>query len=60
MTSNDAKKIFLSHKGSDKEKVVDIKDTLELLGYNPWLDDDAMPAGTSVDRGIAGKARFSK
>ena len=52
MTSNDAKKIFLSHKGSDKEKVVDIKDTLELLGYNPWLDDDAMPAGTSVDRGI--------
>ena len=52
MTSNDAKKIFLSHKGSDKDKVVDFKDTLELLGCNPWLDDDAMPAGTSVDRGI--------
>lgn len=49
---NDAKRIFLSHKGSDKEKVVDFKDTLELLGYDPWLDDDAMPAGTSVDRGI--------
>lgn len=50
--SNDAKMIFLSHKGSDKEKVVDFKYTLELLGYNPWLDDDAMPAGTSVERGI--------
>lgn len=50
--SNDAKKIFLSHKGSDKEKVVDFKDTLELLGYKPWLDDDAMPAGTPVERGI--------
>ena len=52
MMSNDAKKIFLSHKGSDKEKVVDFKYTLELLGYEPWLDDDAMPAGTSVERGI--------
>lgn len=50
--SNDAKKIFLSHKGSDKEKVVDFKDTLALLGYKPWLDDDAMPAGTPVERGI--------
>ena len=52
MMSNDAKRIFLSHKGSDKEKVVDFKETLELLGYDPWLDDDAMPAGTSVNRGI--------
>lgn len=52
MMSNDAKRIFLSHKGSDKDKVVDFKDTLELLGYDPWLDDEAMPAGTSVNRGI--------
>lgn len=52
MTINDAKKVFLSHKGADKAKVVDFKKTLELLGYEPWLDEDAMPAGTSLERGI--------
>lgn len=52
MTANQSKKIFLSHKGSDKNMVIDFKDTLKLLGYDPWLDDDAMPAGTPVDRAI--------
>ena len=52
MTISDAKKIFLSHKGADKAKVVDFKNTLELLGYDPWLDEDAMPAGTSLERGL--------
>ena len=52
MTIDDAKKIFLSHKGADKAKVIDFKNTLELLGYEPWLDEDAMPAGTSLERGL--------
>lgn len=45
-------KIFLSHKGSDKPLVRQFKDTLDLLGFSPWLDEDSMPAGTPLDRGI--------
>ena len=52
MTISDAKKVFLSHKGVDKEKVIDFKESLELLGYDPWLDEDAMPAGTTLERGL--------
>jgi hypothetical protein len=49
---SDAKKVFLSHKGIDKDKVADFKSTLQLLGYDPWLDEDAMPAGTPLERGL--------
>ena len=49
---SDAKKIFLSHKGVDKGTVKDFKSTLEALGYSPWIDEDAMPAGTTLERGI--------
>ena len=49
---SDNKKIFLSHKGKDKQLVRDFKETLEALGYEPWLDEDAMVAGTSLQRGI--------
>ncbi|MGK7895330.1 MAG: TIR domain-containing protein [Xenococcus sp. (in: cyanobacteria)] len=49
---SDKKKIFLSHKGKDKQLVRDFKKTLETIGYEPWLDEDAMPAGTSLERGI--------
>ena len=52
MTAIDAKKVFLSHKGTDKPMVLDFKDTLELLGFEPWLDEDAMPAGTALARGL--------
>lgn len=52
MTISDAKKVFLSHKGIDKKRVIDFKKTLESLGYDPWLDEDAMPAGTPLERGI--------
>lgn len=45
-------KIFLSHKGFDKPMVRGFKSTLHLLGFDPWLDEDAMPAGTSLERGI--------
>ncbi len=52
MATSDSKKIFLSHKGSDKDMVIDFKDTLEALGYEPWLDEEAMPAGSPVERAI--------
>lgn len=45
-------KIFLSHKGFDKPLVRQFKTTLALLGFDPWLDEDAMPAGTNLERGI--------
>ena len=52
MDINGGRKIFLSHKGSDKDTVIDFGETLEALGYEPWLDDDAMPAGTLRERGL--------
>ena len=52
MDINDGMKIFLSHKGSNKRTVVDYGKTLEELGYEPWIDDDAMPAGTLRERGL--------
>lgn len=45
-------KIFLSHKGVDKSLVRDFKSTLDALGFLTWLDEDAMPAGTSLEKGI--------
>lgn len=45
-------KIFLSHKGADKTMVREFKKTLELFGFDPWLDEDAMPAGVELERGI--------
>ncbi len=45
-------KIFLSHKGVDKTLVREYKKTLEELGFEPWLDEDAMSAGTELERGI--------
>jgi TIR domain len=45
-------KIFLSHKGFDKPLVREFATTLSLLGFDPWLDEDAMPAGTNLERGI--------
>ena len=53
MAISESKKVFLSHKNVDKDMVVDFKETLELLGYDPWLDEEAMPTGESVDRGIS-------
>lgn len=52
MAISDSKKIFLSHKGSDKDMVIDFKNTLEALGYEPWLDEEAMPAGVPVERAV--------
>ncbi len=46
------KKVFLSHKSDDKELVIDFKETLKILGYDPWLDEDAMSAGTRLEQGL--------
>jgi hypothetical protein len=45
-------RIFLSHKGADKPLVREYKKTLEELGFDPWLDEDAMAAGVELERGI--------
>jgi hypothetical protein len=45
-------KIFLSHKGFDKPLVRQFKSTLSLLGFKPWLDEEAMPAGKILEREI--------
>jgi hypothetical protein len=45
-------KIFLSHKGLDKAQVRSFYHTLKMLGFDPWLDEDAMPAGTELERGL--------
>ncbi len=52
MTLTGANRIFLSHKGVDKPFVRDFKTTLEALGFKPWFDEDAMSAGTELERGI--------
>lgn len=45
-------RIFLSHKGADKPLVREFKTTLEMLGFSPWLDEDAMSAGAELERSI--------
>ena len=45
-------KIFLSHKGADKPIIREFKKTLELLGFDPWLDEDAMSAGVELERAL--------
>jgi hypothetical protein len=49
---NHATKVFLSHKGADKPRVRQFFSVLKELGYDPWLDEDAMVAGTEIHRGI--------
>ncbi len=45
-------KVFLSHKGTDKPLVREFKQALELLGFDPWLDEDAMQAGAELERSL--------
>lgn len=49
---NKTTKLFLSHKGADKPMVRRFCDSLRLLGFDPWIDEEAMPAGTELNRGI--------
>lgn len=45
-------KIFLSHKSADKPLVRQFKQTLGELGFDPWLDEDAMNAGAELERSL--------
>jgi len=45
-------RIFLSHRSVDKPLVRRYYDALKQLGFDPWLDEEAMPAGASLERGI--------
>ena len=45
-------KVFLSHKGAVKILVRNYKKVLSVLRFDTWLDEDAMSAGTELERGI--------
>lgn len=45
-------KIFLSHKSTDKPLVERFYRALTELGFQPWLDNPAMPAGSNLERSI--------
>lgn len=45
-------RIFLSHKSIDKPIVMRYYNALKTLGFEPWLDEPDMPAGTNLERGI--------
>ena len=45
-------RIFLSHKSVDKAAVRDYYETLELLGLNPWLDENDLLAGAELHRAL--------
>ncbi|MDY6854521.1 MAG: toll/interleukin-1 receptor domain-containing protein [Thermodesulfobacteriota bacterium] len=45
-------KIFLSHKSTDKPLVYRYYNALKEIGYNPWLDEPAMTAGSNLEREI--------
>ena len=45
-------KIFLSHKSINKDNVRNFKTILELLGFSPCLDEEAMSAGANLERSL--------
>lgn len=45
-------KIFLSHKGIDKPIVREYFSVLRTLGFEPWLDEDALLAGNQLERAL--------
>jgi hypothetical protein len=45
-------RIFLSHKGIDKPRVKEFANALRGIGFDPWLDEDAMAAGVELERGL--------
>jgi hypothetical protein len=51
-TMSEPMKVFLSHKGCDKPLVRRFKEVLGQIGFQPWLDEDAMHAGVELERGI--------
>jgi hypothetical protein len=47
-----SRKIFLSHKSVDKPLVREYHRILQLLGFEPWLDEDTMFAGAELERAL--------
>lgn len=47
-----SRKIFLSHKSVDKPIVREFKLTLDILGFETWLDETAMHAGVELERAL--------
>ena len=45
-------KIFLSHKSTDKPIVYRYYNALKEIGFDPWLDEPAMTAGSNLEREI--------
>ncbi len=43
-------KIFLSHKSIDKPLVQRYYQALRTIGFDPWLDEPNMPAGSNLER----------
>lgn len=52
LPSDTEAKIFLSHKSTDKPIVQRFYASLRELGYQPWLDEPEMPAGSNLERSI--------
>lgn len=50
--SDRKRKLFLSHKGSDKAIVRSFFKILRALGFDPWLDEHAMVAGEELERAL--------
>jgi len=46
------RRIFLSHKGEDKQMVRRFQRALEAIGYEVWLDEKDLKAGDLLERGI--------
>ncbi|HEV7998756.1 MAG TPA: toll/interleukin-1 receptor domain-containing protein [Planctomycetaceae bacterium] len=46
------RKVFLSHKGVNKRLVRQYFDVLKQIGFDPWLDEDALTLGDNLERGI--------
>ena len=55
----DITKIFLSHKSIDKPTVSRYKTALKICGFQPWIDEDEMPAGAHLDAAIINGMRDS-
>lgn len=45
-------KIFLSHKSVDKPLVTRYYTALKSIGFDPWLDESDMPAGSNLEREV--------
>lgn len=41
-------RIFLSHKGVDKDTIRGYRDLLTAMGLHPWMDESDVPAGVPL------------